>query len=61
MKQHENTDHDHEMRQRFAEQTTRFWRESKKYDEPGPLCRQEVHTVERPKNDQDKPAGYQGT
>ncbi len=33
MKEHKYTDHDCDMRLRFAEQTTRFWQETKQKEE----------------------------
>ncbi|MBN1841629.1 MAG: hypothetical protein JW883_05010 [Deltaproteobacteria bacterium] len=33
MKEHNHTDHDYEMRQRFAEQTAKLWEECKKKEE----------------------------
>jgi NAD dependent epimerase/dehydratase family enzyme len=44
MKEHNNTDHDYETRQRFAEQTAKFWEECKKKDEGDWLRVEEART-----------------
>lgn len=44
MKKDQHTDYDLEMRQGFAEQTTRFWQESKQKNVRETLCTEDTHT-----------------
>jgi hypothetical protein len=44
MKKDQHTDCDFEMRQRFAEQTTRFWQASKQKNVGDTLCTEDTRT-----------------
>ena len=54
MKKDQHTDCDFEMRQRFAEQTTRFWQTSKQKNVRDTLCREDTRTDVRLQDDRYK-------